>query len=189
ETWQGDDAQRPLTDDGIARTVAATAGLAAIGERPDTIVSSPYARAKTTAELVASAFGQSITLDSALEPGATLSGVAASLAALSDAAAVLLVGHEPDLSTLIGELIAGSKGAAGELKKGCSARGDLPTRATRHAATAPEKLAGSGTLIWLMTAAQLGMLSADGRASLPADTGQADADESPSLDAGQFGWS
>jgi phosphohistidine phosphatase len=182
ETWQGDDADRPLTDDGAARTTAAARGLTALGVQPDVILSSPYARASATAELVAPALGQPVTLESALVPGATLAGVAKLLAAHGDAGAVMLVGHEPDLSTLAGELIAGPKGAAIELKKGACMRIDLPGRAVRHAAVAPEKLAGAGMLVWLLTAAHLGMLGSGeqshekGESETPASEPQPEAD-------------
>lgn len=162
ETWGGDDAERPLTDEGAVRTLAAGRGLAALGLQFDAILSSPYTRAKGTAELIAPAFGLPVRLEPALAPGATLEHVATLLAAQADANALLLVGHEPDLSTIIGELIAGGKGAAVAMKKSGCARIDLQGRALRHATTAPDKLAGAGVLVWLLTPTQLAMIGATG---------------------------
>lgn len=182
EAWEGDDAERPLTDEGVLRTLAAARGLASLGLQLDAILSSPLARAMGTAELIGPAVGLSVRLEPTLAPGATLAHVAALLAAHAEAKALLVVGHEPDLSTIVAELITGGKGAAVEMKKGGCARIDLPGRALRHAASAPAKLAGTGTLVWLLTPAQLGMIGASGgeRAAesepvLPATESPADA--------------
>ena len=50
-----DDAKRPLTADGAKRWRREAAGLAALDARPDLILTSPYARARQTADLLAAA--------------------------------------------------------------------------------------------------------------------------------------
>ncbi|HST88095.1 MAG TPA: histidine phosphatase family protein [Ktedonobacterales bacterium] len=175
ETWQGDDQSRPLTDEGRERTVAAARGLAALGVRPDVILTSPYTRAAQTAELTAATLAGArsdvdhdqageVTEEPALASGATLDRVAPALAACAGMGDVMLVGHEPDLSGIIGMLIGGNHGAARvEMKKGACCRVDIPAGALRKAGGAPERLAGAGTLAWLLTASQLAMIGAGGQ--------------------------
>lgn len=179
ETWQGDDRLRPLTEDGKKRTVAAARGLAALGVRPDVILTSPYTRAAQTAELTAATLAGvgagsdaadheyqvgEVTEEPALAVGATLDRVAPALAERAGTGDVLLVGHEPDLSGIIGALIGGNHGGARvEMKKGACCRVDIPAGALRKAGQAPEKLAGAGTLAWLLTASQLAMIGSGAR--------------------------
>ena len=171
ETWQGDDRVRPLTEDGKERTVAAARGLAALGVRPDVILTSPYTRAAQTAELTAATLAGAesdvadhdqagkVMEEPALVPGATLDRVAPALADRAGVGDVMLVGHEPDLSGIIAALIGSNHGGARvEMKKGACCRIDLPAGALRKAGGSPEKLAGAGTLAWLMTASQLAMI-------------------------------
>lgn len=173
ETWTGDDRARPLTDDGRERTVAAARGLAALGVRPDVILTSPYTRAAQTAELTAKTLAGmaskadrvgEVTEEPALAAGATLEQVALALAERAELGDVMLVGHEPDLSGVIGALIGGNHGGARvEMKKGACCRVDIPAGAVRKAGGAPEKLAGTGTLAWLLTASQLAAIGAGGQ--------------------------
>ena len=156
--WTAPDAERPLTDEGRERSRAAARGLKALGVEPAAVVTSPYERARETAAIVATELGAPLEQEPALEPGADLDALAAVLAAHADDAELLIVGHEPDLSTLVGELIGGKRGAGVELKKGACACVNLPGRALRKAAGAAERLAGAGTLVWLLTAPQLALL-------------------------------
>ncbi len=153
--WTAPDAERPLTDEGRERSRAAARGLKALGVEPAAVVTSPYERARETAAIVATELGAPLEQEPALEPGADLDALAAVLAAHADDAELLIVGHEPDLSTLVGELIGGKRGAGVELKKGACACVNLPGRALRQAVGAADRLAGAGTLCWLLTAPQL----------------------------------
>jgi phosphohistidine phosphatase len=181
ETWQGDDRLRPLTEDGKERTVAAARGLAALGVRPDVILTSPYTRAAQTAELTAVTLAGAgsdaadhdqageVTEEPALAVGATLERVAPVLAERAGMGDVLLVGHEPDLSGIIAALIGGNHGGARvEMKKGACCRVDIPAGALRKAGQAPEKLTGAGTLAWLLTASQLAMIGGGARGDMDA---------------------
>lgn len=161
--WTAPDAGRPLTDEGRARTASAARGLASLEVAPAVVLTSPFERARETAAIVAAALGMPLELEPALEPGADLAALAALLAAHTGAAGLLVVGHEPDLSTLVGELIGGKRGARVEMKKGACACVDLPASALRKAAGAAERLAGAGTLCWLLTAPQLARLDASAR--------------------------
>lgn len=156
--WTAPDAERPLTEEGRTRTAHGARGLAALGIAPAIALSSPYERARETAAIVAAELGMPLELDLTLEPGADLVALAELLAAHANDAELLIVGHEPDLSTLVGELIADRRGARIEMKKGACACVDLPASAVRKAAGAAERLAGAGTLRWLLTASQLARL-------------------------------
>lgn len=158
--WTAPDAERPLTDEGRARTASAVHGLVALEVAPAAAITSPYERARETAAIVAVELGMPLELEAGLGPGADLAALASVLAAHADADELLVVGHEPDLSALVGELIAGRHGAQIEMKKGACACVDLPASAVRKATGAVERLAGAGTLRWLLTAPQLARLGA-----------------------------
>lgn len=113
--WDGAEADRPLTPDGEAAVRREAAAIAAAGFGIAAVVSSPYARAARTAELVAEALGLPVRLDPRLAPGFGAKRLPAVLGDLPEDAPVLLVGHEPDFSAAIGELIGGGNV---EMKKG-----------------------------------------------------------------------
>jgi phosphohistidine phosphatase len=107
--WDGDDGARPLTPDGEAEVRLVGARLAAVGLQPGLIVSSPLARARRTAELVAEALGMAddLVLDERLAPGFDRVALAAVVADRRPAGSLMVVGHEPDFSAVIGELTGG----------------------------------------------------------------------------------
>ncbi len=116
-----DDSQRPLTADGRKQMGRAAKGMKALGLKFDLILSSPYVRAKATAELVAETlkarsrlkFSDDLAADG--DPQALIKGLA-SLPGPPEC--VLLVGHEPYLSALAARLIAGTASVSLKLKKG-----------------------------------------------------------------------
>jgi phosphohistidine phosphatase len=173
-TWQQSDDLRPLTDEGRAETRRAALGLAAIDGGQslgiERICTSPLVRARETAALTAEVLHLPVEERAELAAGCDLDALAHVAAAASSAHGLLLVGHEPDFSTLIGQLIAGRAGAAIKLKKGACCRVDLGERALAAAGQEPRKLLGSGELVWLLTAAQLGAMARGRppRASVPA---------------------
>jgi phosphohistidine phosphatase len=114
--WAGDDFQRPLTEEGKARMAHEAETISALKLAFDSIITSPLVRAYQTAEIVArrlEAMDKLIT-DDRLEPGCGPQQLAAILRDHADAAALLLVGHEPDFSELIEHLTGGRV----ECKKG-----------------------------------------------------------------------
>lgn len=163
--WDGADSERPLTDEGREQTHAAARGLTALGLRLDGLYTSPYVRASDTARIVAEALGVEITVWPELASGCDLERLAPRLAELTDAREVMLVGHEPDFSAMIGRLIgANSAPARLELKKGACCRVDVPRKVM--AANDRRKLTGAGELSWLLTPTQLALMApADARAS------------------------
>ena len=117
-----DDAKRPLTDDGIRRFRAAARGLRRLVPDVDAVLSSGYARAWQTAELLHEVTGWPKPQECrALE--ADRSGSAA-LDVLREHTerSLALVGHEPYLSTLASILCAGDGSLRLELKKGAVVR-------------------------------------------------------------------
>lgn len=140
EAWPDDDL-RPLTGKGIGRMRDVAAGLQAMGETADVVLTSPLTRASETASILLEAWSPrpKVTVVEALAPGNAPADTMAALAVYSKTARVALVGHEPDLGVLAAWLI-GSKRPL-PFKKGGVARIDidLPARAR------------SGQLIWLAT--------------------------------------
>jgi phosphohistidine phosphatase len=137
-----DDALRPLTADGIRRWRRQAAGLAALEARPDVILTSPFARARQTADLLAAAFAKKpkVVELPALQPGVKARDVLRALEGEAARASIALVGHEPGLGELAA-LLVGFK-TAPEFKKGGVARIDV--------AILPPP-AGSGVLHWWLT--------------------------------------
>ena len=101
------DAPRRLTDEGRARMTRAARGMERLGLGPDVILTSPLARCRETAEIVAARLGAPVRPVQALQPGARLEGLLGHLAEYPDAVCVLACGHQPDLSLMVADLIGG----------------------------------------------------------------------------------
>jgi phosphohistidine phosphatase len=112
------DAERRLTERGERQARAAGLALERIGVSFDAILFSPKVRARQTAELAAEAWSERQRERMREHP--PLAGefdarqALDALAELGADGCILLVGHEPDLSTLAGELSGGRI----DLKKG-----------------------------------------------------------------------
>ena len=147
DAWP-DDSKRPLTDDGIERMQAAARGLIRLGVELDVILTSPFVRARQTAETVASAFEvrPPVVLVDSLTPNGSFQGVLNDLERQVKRARIALVGHEPDLGSIAARL-AGVRQAL-PFKKGAVCRIDVRTIPP----------AGAGTLRWFMTARILGAI-------------------------------
>ena len=160
EEWTGPDAERPLTSKGKSRSRSAARGLARLGVAPDVILTSAHLRAAETARLTAAELHAPVEEVQALEPGKLEKGYRLLLEQYSDGASIMLVGHEPDLSALIGSLIAGTTPARVELKKGACAclSFDASSLKSKAAADAP-----AATLLWLMTARALSDIARSNR--------------------------
>lgn len=104
-----DDASRELTAKGERQSRAAGAALAAIGAGIETCLSSPKLRAEQTARLACEPLGIEVEIDERLRGGPV-----DVLELVAGRGEVLLVGHEPDMSSAIGELTGGIV----KLKKG-----------------------------------------------------------------------
>ena len=107
--WEGDDSQRPLTDGG-RQDMARMAGLLArLAPAVDAIVTSPYLRASETADIVSQHLDlqDKVVVDERLEPGFDAGRLGKVVKGFPEAKALVLVGHEPDFSSTIGELTGG----------------------------------------------------------------------------------
>lgn len=133
--WADADGLRPLTDDGEDEVRRVAARLAALGVTPDVLVSSPLVRARRTAELAGEELGLSPVLDDRLAPGFDGARLAGIVADLRPRDAILLVGHEPDFSAVVGGLTGGRV----VCKKGGVARVDVDDAGL-----------GGGRLVWLL---------------------------------------
>jgi phosphohistidine phosphatase len=120
--WDGPDAQRPLSPKGEKQSERLGRFLAGMGFRPDAILSSPKLRASKTADIVAGQLGVPVTLDERLGGGVDDDVVEAILHDAGDARSVVLVGHDPDFSSLLQSLCVAPNI---EMKKGALARIDV----------------------------------------------------------------
>ena len=136
EAWTGPDAARPLSDKGRNQSKRLGDHLAAIGFEADTFITSPKIRAAQTAEIVAEPLGTKVSIDDRLAGGLEIAALEAVLEDAGDPRRVVIVGHDPDFSELLSELL----GTQLEMKKGAFARVEIerPLRA------------GAGTLRWLL---------------------------------------
>ncbi len=142
------DADRPLTPEGRRKLKQAAAGIQALRLECDLIMTSPYLRAKQTAEIVAQALKleEKLQFCPQLAPEGTSSGLIQVLRQLRPRPeAAMLVGHEPGLSRLISLLVWGDTGGMVVMKKAglCA----LSIEAIRHGRCA--------ALEWLLTGGQL----------------------------------
>lgn len=146
ETWAGDDFDRPLTDEGKERMAREAATLAKLNLNPDLILTSPLVRAYQTAEIAAQHLNltDKLATDERLSPGFGTNELAKILTAYPEAKALMLVGHEPDLSQVIGDLIGGGRVIC---KKGSLACVELSNKSLR------------GELAWLIPPSVLAPLN------------------------------
>ena len=119
----GRDADRTLTDDGHRRAREVARGLAVLEPGIELVLTSPFARARQTAEPAARALKLSDRLreTAALEPGRDPEEVLGEVRS-EGVGSVLLVGHEPHLGALLGRLVFGRPGVAIPMKKAAVAR-------------------------------------------------------------------
>jgi phosphohistidine phosphatase len=114
------DRERRLTPKGIKRMNKAANGLVALSLSFDRILTSPLERARQTAKIVA----QTLQLEERVEeieqlsPNQSVQDLIAALGAYAGQKDILLVGHEPLLSSTISFLLSGTAGAEIRLKKG-----------------------------------------------------------------------
>jgi phosphohistidine phosphatase len=145
------DSERPLTAKGEEKLRKIAAGMEALELTFDVILSSPYLRARQTAEIIVEALHarKKIEFSEALTPG----GIAKKLIELlnrvnPEPQNVLLVGHEPHLSDLISLLVSGKPGCGVIMKKGGLCK--LTAESLRHGRCAD--------LQWLLTPGQMALM-------------------------------
>jgi phosphohistidine phosphatase len=135
-----DDAKRPLTGEGMSRFRKAARGLVEVGVEVDLILTSPFVRARQTADILSEQLrGKPPVVETnALVPGAPHADLVAELANHATRSALALVGHEPGIGTTAARLV-GARGAFA-FKKGGVCRIDV-------AGLPP---AGPGQLVWFV---------------------------------------
>ncbi len=116
------DHERPLTKDGVKKVKEQARALADLGLKIDAVLSSPYTRAYQTADIVAGRLSLDVRTEPLLAPGFNSAKLAEITRSFADDQALLLVGHEPNLSTVIAEIIGGGRV---QMKKGALARVDV----------------------------------------------------------------
>jgi phosphohistidine phosphatase len=145
------DPERALTDEGKKKTRKVAKGLAAMGCNPTRVLTSPYVRARETAEIAADVLGipkTHVTLTDSLLPEAAPYALFQQLLAFHNSdEEILCAGHAPNIDKIIAVALTGDRIAVTGLKKAGAALlvlDDLPK--TR------------GTLEWLMPPKALGNL-------------------------------
>ncbi|HEX4541810.1 MAG TPA: phosphohistidine phosphatase SixA [Candidatus Acidoferrum sp.] len=136
------DPERYLTEEGVEKTEQVAKGMAALGITGDLFLTSPYVRARQTAEIFASALDYAkprIRPTDLLLPGAEPSLLFRELAKEKQASLVFLFGHAPQLDDVISTAL-GAKKHITTLKKAGVVLVELKR-------VSPP----SGVLIWLAT--------------------------------------
>jgi len=134
------DEKRALDKEGIEQCGYIGRALAALDVQVDAIVSSPLKRCTQTASLIGNELGYEgkLQIDAGLRPEAGLVEFRKLLEKYARLEAILVVGHNPNLSQFLGAVICDSGCEASlELKKGAVAKVEM--RRT------------SGTLQWCLT--------------------------------------
>src|SRR5579864_6773359 len=134
------DEKRALDKEGIEQCGYIGRALAALDVQVDTIVSSPLKRCTQTASLVGNELGYEgkLQLDPGLRPGAGFADFRKLLEKYAKQEAVMVVGHNPNLSQFLGTIISDS---------GCEASVDLK----KGAVAKVDARRSSGTLQWCLT--------------------------------------
>ena len=143
--------ERSLTAEGREEVERIAKSLKSLKLDVDMIATSPLKRALETAEIVAEIFQKTKKLETwnELSPEGERKDLLERLSRLNEESTVLLVGHEPYLSTLMGDLISNKPGARIVLKKGGAAKIVINSLLPK----------ASGELRWLLTPRQLKKLS------------------------------
>lgn len=149
------DAKRPLTSEGRQKLLPIAAALEILEVSFDAVLSSPYVRARQTAELIVRQMNCATRLQFTehLQPGGSFLSLLKAIHQIKPTpGSVLLVGHEPDLSLVASRLISGSANAGFELKK-------AGLIAIRAGSLRP----GDGVLRFMLTPRQMRLMASSGR--------------------------
>ena len=103
--WHGDDDVRPLSEKGRGQAEQVARLLARTGDAPDLFITSPKVRALETAEIVAAALKVEVVVDRRLGGPLDPDVVTDILLAAGPAQRPCIVGHDPEFSELLGELV------------------------------------------------------------------------------------
>ena len=136
-----EDSERPLTTEGRIEMQKIAKSLKAVGLQTNQIYTSPLKRARETAEITAKILNIPTLKEwDELRPDGSKAALYRKLAGLEQNSRLILVGHEPYLTSLIGEII-GTASPKVVLKKGGLAKVRITSFTPRV----------SGELRWLLT--------------------------------------
>lgn len=109
--WDGNDASRPLTEKGKERTREVLEKLIVEKKlRIDALYSSPLVRARETAEIASDVLKVKVQIEDVLACGSSLRGLQKAFPETSKLPErLMLVGHEPDCGSLVGDLVGDPK--------------------------------------------------------------------------------
>ena len=140
--WDGGDATRPLTEEGVSSLAHAAWTMARLKVKPDVLITSPSERAQRSAEIVAPALGIEgrLSTSDSLGKGFGMKDLRRLLQKHPRAESIMLVGHNPEFASVIHKLT----GAHVVLSKGGLARVHLSARRSR-----------SAELVWLLQGSEL----------------------------------
>ena len=145
-----EDSLRPLTEEGRMKMQRNAKGMKALGLSFDLVLSSPYIRARQTAEIVQDVLRTTKPiLTKTLLPETKPQEITVLInTKYAHHARILLVGHEPHLSSLFSFLLADKTILDFEFRKGgiCQLQTASPLKG------------GGASLDWIMTPSQLRML-------------------------------
>jgi phosphohistidine phosphatase len=105
--WTRPDDERPLTDFGKKEVRQVAKFLDRLKVKPNLVVTSPLPRALQTAEVAAEQLKTKLRQDEALEPGFGISELR-TLLKRHGSKVLMLVGHEPDFTSVISALTGAS---------------------------------------------------------------------------------
>jgi phosphohistidine phosphatase len=105
--WNKPDDERPLTKRGKKEMREVAKFLARLKVRPNLIVTSPLPRAAQTAEIAADCLKTKLRTDELLAPGFGMTNLR-TVVKRHRAESLMLVGHEPDFTTVISGLTGAS---------------------------------------------------------------------------------
>jgi phosphohistidine phosphatase len=105
EDFSGNDFERKLTPKGHDQAARVGKFCKQNGIKPEVFLASPLVRARETAEIVGKKTGVTPVIADWLACGMTPETLIAQLDPLTTKSSVLLVGHEPDLSTAVSYLL------------------------------------------------------------------------------------
>jgi phosphohistidine phosphatase len=134
------DEKRGLDKEGIEQCGYVGRALAALDAQVDAMISSPLKRATQTASLVGNEMGfeGKLQIEPALRPQATFADFRKVLDKYAKLEAIMVVGHNPNLSEFLGRVVSPTGcEAAMELRKGAVAKVELRRN--------------SGSLSWCLT--------------------------------------
>ena len=133
------DEARPLTPEGELKFRETAKGIAALLDRPDALLTSPWLRAKQTAAIAAAAWSRVEPKETPVLAGGSFEEQAEVLDRYPKDATVAVVGHEPYVSELLARLLGSRHDDRLTFKKGGAALVEVPGR-----------LAEGGRLLWFL---------------------------------------